>query len=320
MGCTTYYEGPKSDHFDGSKFFMTPTVDKSFSDLIKWKWFGHKEKWPENIPVEQKTILKDRLGSGELSITFINHATFLIQLGKLNILTDPIYTERASPVSFAGPRRVRKPGVKFEDLPRVDVVIISHNHYDHFDNETIKMLLKRDNPLFLVGLGNDALLKDLGVKKFKALDWRERTRVNGIEFTFLKCQHWSARGIFDRNKMLWGSFALSDGNRKIYFAGDTGYGKFLKELGERFDGFDVSLLPIGAYEPRWFMKTQHMNPEEAVQAHLDLRSKFSIGMHFGTFQLTDEGVYQPLEDLKISKEKQRVTNFIVPEFGETITF
>lgn len=321
-GCTSYYKGPKSDHFDGKKFFNEPNVSKSLWQVLKWKVTETPKEWPESVEVIPRKVKQERLTEGDLQITFINHASFLIQFGEFNILTDPIYSDRASPVSFAGPKRVRDVGVRFEDLPKIDYVLISHNHYDHFDNETIQMLDKRDAPVFVAGLGNDVLFKNLGVdeSRIKTMDWKDDFKVGSKVITFLKCQHWSARGIFDRNKMLWGSFAITSNNKKIYFAGDTGYGEFLKEIGNDFKYFDVSLLPIGAYEPRWFMKQQHMNPEEAVLAHIDLNSKFSIGMHFGTFQLTNEGINDPEIELKAAMIKHNVKNFKVPKFGESFSF
>lgn len=316
-GCTSPYKGPVSDHFDGKKFLNKKnTVTKSLWQVLKWKITETPTKWPEYIPVNPKKINRPKAKKGELRTTFINHASFLVQMGEVNILTDPIYSQRSSPVSFAGPKRVREPGVRFEDLPKIDVVVISHNHYDHFDLATLRKLKDKFDPTFLLGIGHDPLLEKLGIKKFKMMDWNDVTIINGVKFTFLTCQHWSARGISDRNHMLWGSFAFEDDFHKVYFAGDTGYGDFFKEINSQFNFFDLALIPVGAYEPRWFMKDQHMNPEEAVLAHIDLKSKLSIGMHFGTFQLTNEGIDTPGAELETAKQRYNVKNFLMPDFGE----
>lgn len=317
VSCSSPYKGPKSDNFNGEVFYYKKPLNKSFSDLIKWKITGEAKKWPDYQDYPTSKIEKSRNSRRELSATFINHSTLLIQIDGINILTDPIYSDRTSPVSFAGPKRVRNPGVKFEDLPKIDIVLISHNHYDHLDIKTLKRISDRDQALIVAGLGNDYLLKRKGIQNIKTVDWYQPFEERGIEIQFLPCQHWSARGVFDRNHSLWGSYSIKGEKHSIYFAGDTGYGEFFKEIGDKEGPFDLALIPIGAYEPRWFMKEQHINPEEAVQAHIDLKSKFSIGIHFGTFQLTDEGIDDPLKALNEAKTKYFVDNFIAPEFGRS---
>jgi len=311
------YDGPISDHFDGKRFFNERKMDKGLLDLIKWRLYGNSIPWPDSIPVIQQKVPKVL---NSLAVTFINHATTLIQLDGINILTDPIYAKRTSPFSWIGPKRVRKPGVKFEHLPKIDVVIISHNHYDHLNIETLKKISIRDNPLFLIGLGNGKLLKSHKINNFKELDWNQLHQVNKVKINFLKAKHWCSRGLFDRQKTLWGSYLLEGPSGKVYFAGDTGYEKHFSDIGKRFGPIDISLLPIGAYLPRWFMKAQHLNPEDAVKAHLDLLSKKSMGIHFGTFKLSDEGVDQPEIDLTRARAKFQVPSrdFILPKFGQTI--
>lgn len=312
------YKGPVSNNFDGKKFhYKTKDINKSFFDVLKWRFSGESTSWPESIKVTQIKI-KDQRVYKDIVVTFINHSTFLIQADGINILTDPVWAKRVSPFSWAGPKRSRLPGVKYEDLPPIDVVLIGHNHYDHLDIEVLKRLNKDHRPKFIVGLGVDLLLKDEGINNVKALGWRESVKLSNIEYHFVECQHWSARGLFDRNVTLWGSYIIQLSKKKIYFASDTGYSEHFKEQRELYGDMDISLLPIGAYEPRWFMKSQHMNPDEAVRSHIDLASKFSIGMHFGTFQLTDEAIDTPLKDLSIALKKYGINNktFVAPEFGQ----
>lgn len=315
----------KTENFDGSRFFnpWAPSMDKSFVELLRWQLFGDSTPWPESRENEVVAKLSDQVAQGQWSTTFINHATHLIQLKGFNFLTDPIFSERASPVQWAGPKRIRKPALLIKDLPKIDFVLISHNHYDHMDSASIQDLAKIHNPIFIVPLANGELIQGMGAEKVVELDWWQEHQVVNSEFkiTLVPAQHWSARGVFDRNKALWGGFVIQSQKFKIYFAGDTGYGDFFKEIRKKLGPMSLSLLPIGAYEPRWFMKGHHMNPAEAVMAHKDLESKFSLGTHFGTFKLTDEGVDDPeialteaLNEMGVSSEA-----FIAPQVGETHT-
>lgn len=318
---------PKSDHFDGERFFNAENnVDKGFWDLLKWKWSSTKVAWPDwrDIEKQQPALVP---GPNEISTTYINHATHLIQMGGVNILTDPIFSQRASPVSWAGPKRVYAPAIGIDQLPKIHLVLISHNHYDHMDADSISQLSKKHQPLFVVPLGNKVLLEEMGAKHVIEIDWwadlapgSDFTKFLGsLQVTLVPVQHWSARGLFDRNRALWGGFVITYAGMKVFFAGDTGYGKVFSEIRKRMGPMDLSLLPIGAYEPRWFMKTQHMNPEDAVQAHLDLESKFSIGTHFGTFQLTDEGIDAPVLALTEALKKRSLTEaqFVAPKPGQS---
>ena len=317
--CFSY---PKSDHFDGDHFFNPVSNHlKSFWDLLKWKMTSTPEKWPEKV-LNKNHSMRQIMKGEKSNITFINHATFLIQYQDLNVLTDPIYSERASPVGFAGPKRVREAGLLFDSLPKIDVVIISHNHYDHLDLETLKKLDEKFNPLILVPLGDEKLLLHEGLKNVKALDWWEEERIKDIKFTFTPSQHWSARGLWDKNECLWGSFMIDSGVQKIYFGGDTGYGKHFLDIKNRIGPPDIALLPIGAYKPRWFMKFHHMDPEEAVMAHVDLSAKQSIAMHFGTFQMADEGINDPVTDLNLALLKFKISSdeFLVLDEGETVSY
>ncbi len=296
---------------------MSQKLQKSFKDFLKWRFYSKRKDWPDWVDIDQQNIKSNRVKDGEIIVTFINHATMLIQIDGVNIITDPIYSKRASPFSFAGPKRVKLPGIKFDDLPNIDIILISHNHYDSFDKKTLDDLIKRDNPYILFGIGNANYLKNKTDKTIE-MDWGDKIKLNKLEFTFLPAKHWSKRTLFDTNKSLWGSFAII-GSKKIYFAGDTGYANHFKKIASDFDGFDLSLIPIGAYEPRWFMKYAHMNPWESVLAHIDLRSKKSIAMHFGTFQLTNEAINDPVIDLKKAMQDLKIKkdDFIILKNGQS---
>jgi L-ascorbate metabolism protein UlaG (beta-lactamase superfamily) len=313
-GCTAApsYEGEASAHYTGKQFVNRTPMYKGAGDMIGLGWGSLFERadWPEWVEVEQQQIASERVEDG-IAVTFINHATFLIQMNGLNILTDPMYSERASPFQFAGPRRVHQPGVALEDLPPIDVILISHNHYDHLDADTLQRLTSRpgQTPLILAGLGNGEYFDELGLENHRDMDWEDRHRVSGVDFIFAECRHRSGRGISDQMKTLWGAFVIKSPAGNIYFAGDTGYDVHFKHTGDAHGPFKLALLPIGAYEPRWFMKDVHVNPAEAVQAHLDLKSEHTIGMHFGTFQLTYEPIDQPGIDLQQALQDQKIDPF-----------
>jgi len=303
--------------------FFNPGVrnEKGFLDLAKWLVTRDQTLWPNWVENTEKPNLPASLESNQMGITFINHSTFLIQIDGLTILTDPVFSERVSPVSWAGPKRVRDPGMFIHELPKIDVIVISHNHYDHLDIESLKKISKKFSPKIYMPMRAGKELREAGIKNIIELDWWASDYFGEtIKITLAPAQHFSGRGLFDRNKSLWGSFVIRVNGYKIYFAGDTGYSNHFKEINERFGNMDFSLLPIGAYEPRWFMKQMHMNPSEAVRAHQDLMSRKSIGMHFGTFQLTDEGIYKPVEDLQRAKLKNKIApnDFTVMSVGQTI--
>jgi L-ascorbate metabolism protein UlaG (beta-lactamase superfamily) len=312
----------QSDHFDGKLFFNPGVdIDKPFSELIKWQRHRTPKPWPKWVENKSTPLLRKISKAGELDLTFINHVTFLGQLDGCNFLTDPVFVQRTSPVQWAGPRRVRRPGLELEQLPRIDFIVVSHNHYDHMDLASLDWLIKKFDPLIVVPLGNIKYFRSIGDAKVVELDWWQSHCFNNIEITLTPAQHWSARGLWDRRKALWGGFYIRDGRQRIYFAGDTGYCSHFSAIRERLGPPDLSLLPIGAYEPRWFMKLAHMNPADAVQAHLDLESNQSIGMHFGTWQMTDEGFEDPLIELEKAKALRQIAsiNFSVLEVGETRT-
>lgn len=314
------YQGPPSDHFNGVRFFnQSQTESKSLLDVLIWRITGDHAQWPTEV-IPAKNLAVPVATDDQVVVTFVNHASSLIQTGRINILTDPQYNDRASPFSWVGPSRVHEPGVPYEKLPKIDVVIISHDHYDHMDEKTLKMLHKDHNPLFLVGLGNEHHMKSFGIENnVKTLDWWQTFDIEGSKITFVPAQHFSGRWIFDRNSTLWGGYVVQVDSANLFFAGDTGYGQHFKQIREKFGKIDLSMIPIGAYQPRWFMKSMHVNPEDAVKAHIDLESRKSFGIHFKTFQLADEPYEQPVIDLEIAKEKYDIPkgDFVAPEFGQS---
>lgn len=317
------YHGPPSDHFDGRRFFNPDaTAGRSFADFLRWRRTAHRKPWPAHASNRAQPSLPARLERGQVALTFINHITFLIQFAGLNVLTDPVYAQRASPFRHIGPKRVRDPGLAFTDLPPIDVVLVTHNHYDHLDIQTLRQLDDAHAPHFITTLGNRAFLEQFGLHRVEELDWWQSVEVAQTPIIMTPAQHWSTRGPGSRNRTLWGGFILRAGERQVYFAGDTGYWKHFREIRARFGRMDLALLPIGAYEPRWFMRDQHMNPDEAVRAHLDLEAKVSIGTHFACFALTDEGIDDPLVHLAAARWEQGVSAqaFQVLETGETRVF
>ena len=274
--------------------------------------------WPERVdePPQRPAPLDDRAAV----VTFIGHATLLIQTPAGNILTDPMYSQRAGPFNLMGPRRVRQPAVLFDALPRISTVLLSHNHYDHCDVRTLGMLADRFDPLVVTPLGNAALVRSSGIHRVEELDWWQEAKSSTLPITLTPAKHFSARGPFDKNRALWGGFVLTTGGTRIYFAGDSAYGPFFRDIRQRLGPIDLALLPIGAYEPRWFMHVVHMNPAEAVQAHIDLGAPESIGIHFGTFQLTTEGIDDPLRALEDARRANNIppSRFRTLGFGESL--
>lgn len=291
------YQGEPSDHFTGKKFINTGEVEaKGFIDVMKWMINRDQGEWSYQ-DAEPGSPPPTRVDSG-CHITFVNHSTFLIQVDGLNILTDPVWSKRVSPFTFAGPKRMRPPGIRLEDLPPIDIVVISHNHYDHLDKTTLQQLEERDHPSVIAPLGNAAYLRSIGISDVTERDWWEDTVVQGLPIRIMPAQHFSGRGLFDRDKTLWSGFVIESMWGNIYYAGDTGYGTFFKEIGKHYDTIHVAIIPIGAFQPKWFMSPIHIGPEEAIQAHKDVNSQFSIGCHYGTFPLADDGMNEPQTQLQ----------------------
>lgn len=288
-----------------------------------------KEDWPDEDALRihsptprTKTNLKQlkSVKKQDLQITWIGHSTLLIQYNGLNILTDPMFSDRASPLSFAGPKRYMAPAFEIENLPPIDAIVISHNHYDHMDEATIKAI--GNGPKWFVPLGNAKLLAQSDVTNVVELDWWEGSQIDGVSLTLTPTQHWSGRSLFDRYETLWGSWAIKfdELGTNIWFGGDTGYNDVqFKQIGDRYGPFDLSFIPIGAYAPRWFMQSAHVNPEEAVQIHQDIKSSNSIGIHWGTFALTSESVDEPPKRLVAAAQKAglRAGEFVTLPIGGT---
>jgi L-ascorbate metabolism protein UlaG (beta-lactamase superfamily) len=297
-----YHDGPVSDHFDGTRFFIPGReIGKGLLDVIRWRLEAQTVAWPEEVPLDATARPAARVHGSELVVTFVGHATVLVQTAGLNLLTDPTWAERASPVSWAGPRRVTPPGIAFEDLPPIDAVLVSHNHYDHMDLPTLRRLHEAHAPLFVVPLGNEGFLRDAAADmRVVTLDWWQAVPLDKVvKVHAVPVYHWSRRTAFDRNKALWSGFVVTTPHGGIYYGGDTGLGDeaFFRETRARFGAFRLALLPVGAYEPRWFMQGQHVNPAEAVRVHTLLGAGTSVGVHLRTFQLTDEGIDQPEMEL-----------------------
>ncbi|MEW6671267.1 MAG: MBL fold metallo-hydrolase [Thermodesulfobacteriota bacterium] len=298
-----------------------------FADFMKWRWQRLWQNRPEpesyEFPLAQNDPAALRSNTDKTTLTWIGHATLLFQLEGKNILTDPVFSQRASPVQWAGPKRVVPPGLAFEDLPPIDMVLISHDHYDALDKSTVWALYQRKggaDTLFVVPLGFKGWFDDLGIRKVIELDWWEQHPHKGLIFTAVPVQHWSKRSLFSRNESLWAGWVVRSERFRFFFCGDSGYAPHFKEIGARMGPFDLAAIPIGAYEPRWFMKQHHMNPEEALQVHADIKARKSVGIHWGTFILTDEPLDEPPRKLQNAlKEKQNpAPDFTVLKHGETI--
>lgn len=299
---TRYYDGPPSDHWDGTQFHDPGgSKPKGLLDLLRWRTGPGKAQWPGWVPNAQEDHPPARVEGTRLRVSFVGHASVLLQTGGRNILLDPVWSERASPVDWAGPRRVRAPGIRFAALPPIDIVLVSHGHYDHLDLPTLSRLSAAHDPRILAPLGNDAIMRGHdGAIRAEGHDWGKRVDLGGgFAVTLERARHWSARTLWDRNKTLWAAFVLETPGGRIYFAGDTGYGggRHFRAAREAYGSFRFAVLPIGAYAPRWFMRDQHMDPDEAVRAFRDLGAEWALGVHFGTFQLTDEAIDAPAQAL-----------------------
>jgi L-ascorbate metabolism protein UlaG (beta-lactamase superfamily) len=322
-----YYSGPPSDHFDGKLFYNPEGIPPGrLSDLLRWRFGKGRSKWPARWPSRFGQVRPDRRIEGDnLVVTMVGHATMLIQTAGLNFLTDPVWSDRVSPVTFAGPRRVNDPGIAFDDLPEIDVVLLSHNHYDHLDAVTLKMLVKQHDPLIITPLGNDIIVRrHAPAARIHVGDWGHRISLrDGTRIHFTPVHHWSARGMRDRRMALWSGFVIESGGGPIYHVGDTGFhdGRNFAAAGRDHGPFRVAILPIGAYEPRWFMKGQHINPEEAVLGMKLARAQHAVGHHWGTFQLTDEAIEAPLAALADAMKRHEIDEerFVPLLPGQSVT-
>ncbi len=329
-------EPPPHHGVDGFQNNYIDSARPGVLDLLNWRWQSARQGLPRaparptpTQPADLAFIRGNALAGAAMqpAVTWIGHATVLAQLGGINLLTDPMFSDRASPVQWMGPRRAQAPGLALSDLPRIDVVVISHNHYDHFDEASLRALSRQAGgpPLFLVPLGLKAALGALNIQNAVELDWWQAHRIGGVEFVLTPAQHWSGRGLTDSLQTLWGSWAVFAPELHLFFAGDTGYSKDFRDIQRRFVdrqgdlGFDIALLPLGAYQPRWFMAQQHVDPLEAVRIHLDLRARVSVGIHWGSFELSDESLDQPPADLATARRTMGLedNDFFVLAIGET---
>ncbi len=319
-----YYNGPVSDHFDGSSFFFRRVVsDRSRGALLRWQasmW--SRPPWPKTFPSPFRDTPPARVEGDALRVVPVGHATMLVQTQGLNILVDPVWSERASPVQWAGPRRVNAPGIALDDLPPLDLILLSHNHYDHMDAQTL-MTLARTRPCrILTPLGNDTILRKFATPiPSEAHDWGDIVDVApGVRVHFEPAQHWSARGISDRRKALWSSFVIETPGGKIYHVADTGYGDgaIFRDLFVKHGPMRLAILPIGAYDPRWFMQDQHVDPEESVRIFEDVGAAYGLAHHWGTFRLTNEPIDEPPKRLAIALERAGIApgRFVTRRPGE----
>jgi L-ascorbate metabolism protein UlaG (beta-lactamase superfamily) len=321
---------PLAAHHTGRGFRNpgVPDLVHNRGAFLRWQWERLLAGLPREVPggwhppVTRPDLEPFRARGPQPRIAWLGQDTFLLAIGGALVLTDPQFSERASPVSFIGPRRHVAVPVPLADLPHVDVVVISHNHYDHLDRASVLGLNAQPGgpPLFLVPLGLRAWLRGQGIENVRELDWWEQVQAHGLTLHLVPAQHFSARTPFDTNETLWGGWIVDHPSFRFYFAGDTGYGPLFREIGRRFAPIDLAALPIGSYEPRWFMRPVHIDPEEAVRIHQDVGARRSVGMHWGTFQLTDEALDEPPRALAAALAAAQVpeADFFTLGFGEAL--
>ncbi len=305
------YSGPISDHFNGEVFFNPGGKPMAGpGGVIQWlknREPGPWRKWTDAAPGPTPP---ERVSDGGLRLTFIGHSTSLIQMDGLNILCDPVWSMRASPVPFAGPKRHRPPGLRLDQLPTIDLILQSHDHYDHFDVPTHRKIARQWQPKYAVPLGVKQRILGKGLasaERVSELDWGDQAAVTAdVRVTAVPARHFSGRGLRDRNRTLWCGYVVEGPSGAVYFAGDTGWGSHFREIGERFPNIRLALIPIGAYRPQWFMGPVHISPDDAVRAHEDVGAATSVGIHFGTFHLADDGQDEPVEELKRALDSRKV--------------
>lgn len=310
------YKG-NNKYFDGKTFKNIDSI-RNHTGKDAWKWFTNRKpaKWTyeNNIPLKNFNFTNN----SKVRVFFINHSTFLLQIDTINILTDPIWSKRCSPLSWIGPKRHKNPGIEFNSLPHIHYILLSHNHYDHLNINTLKKLKDKFNPTIITSLGVCEYLKNKGFKKLIELDWWQSEHIsNACTVSSTPAQHFSNRGMTDRNGTHWCGFIVNSDFGTIYYAGDTGYGSFFTQIGEKYN-IDVALLPIGASKPRWFMKPVHSDPSDAIIIHKELKSKLSIPCHYGTFALGDDGMYEHVDILKDYIKKDSMLNFKILKEGEYV--
>jgi L-ascorbate metabolism protein UlaG (beta-lactamase superfamily) len=325
MARNPYYRGPRSDHFDGLRFFNPgqPSTDRTLREIWRWQSRRTAAKWPARVEI---TPAIPAPHADRPRITMVGHATLLIQVTGLNILTDPVWSDRASPLPFAGPKRVTAPGIAFDALPRIDLVLVSHNHYDHLDIATLRRLHAVHLPRMVTPLGNDVILRAaIPGARIETGDWGTRVPIDSsAAITLTRANHWSSQGLSDRRMALWAGFLIETINGSVWFAGDSGYGDgaIFRDMRARHGAPDVALIPIGAYAPRWFMAAQHVDPVEAVQIFQDIGAPNAIGIHWGTFRLTDESREAPRQELieALARAGVEPERFVAANPGDVFEF
>jgi N-acyl-phosphatidylethanolamine-hydrolysing phospholipase D len=333
---------PLNPHYDPSRAHHRPhgfvnlygdPGGKPFGDVLRWQL----ARWTQGLPPPPSqavdgyggfeivrpdlALLQANRRGPQVTVTWVGHATLFVQIGGLNLLLDPVFSDRTSPVSFAGPKRRVPLPVTLDELPPIDLVLISHSHYDHLDRRTVQALLRQPGgqPRFVVPLGLDLWLRNEGATRIEVLDWWDERRFGDLEVHLTPAHHWSSRSPFDRNRTLWGGFVMRTADYAFWYSGDTGYAPDFHDIRRRFGGFDLVAIPVGSYEPRWFMKAQHTNPLEAVQVFLDVGAREGIGVHWGTFELTDEPLDEPMLELPKALDALGVARdrFVLFRHGET---
>ena len=314
------WRGPAGPHFDGRRFRSIEPLGHGTGEFFRWMATREKGSWRDFTDYPYGPKPPARVEPGKIRVTFVNHSTVLVQMDGVNILTDPLWSERVSPVTWTGPRRHRAPGIRFEDLPPIDAVLVSHNHYDHMDLPTLRRLEIERWPRIYCGLGNAEYLARRGVTRARDFDWWQSIELApGVTVTAVPARHFSSRSASDRDHTLWCGWVVTGPSGSFYFAGDTGWGSHFERIAERFPGLDLALLPIGAYRPRWFMSQAHIDPEEAVRAQEVLGARTAVAIHFGTFAQADDGEFEPLEELDgaLGKRGDVAPRFLALDNGES---
>lgn len=325
------YRGPKSDHFDGVHFknileevsLREKRADKFFHGFSFFTKKMFTTRWRKRTLPYGEANVTSRVPGRHIVVTFINHSTVLIQTEGINIITDPLWSKRASPFPFLGPARYMPPGIAIEKLPPIDIILLTHNHYDHMDIAALKKITQRDKPTLYTTLGNKRYLETRGIYNSIEMDWGgAKTFGDMISIECVPAQHFSARALSDRNKTLWAGFVIRTPHGDIYFAGDTGYGPFISHIKKAYpDGFRLAFLPVGAFEPRWFMHSVHIGPSEAVMMYDDLKVEEAVAIHLGTFDLGIDAQDEPAEKIKdlLSDPQNAHVRFTILQNGETKT-
>jgi L-ascorbate metabolism protein UlaG (beta-lactamase superfamily) len=319
LACAHAWRGPATDHFDGTRFHSIEPVHTSLRDWVKRVFTKRQRPWRDFTDTPPGLPPPARVADGAMRVTFVNHATVLLQMDGVNVLTDPTWAARMIPI--IGSRRRRPPGLRLEDLPRIDAVLVSHDHHDHMDLPSLRRLAAAFHPAIFTGLGNAAYLARKGVPGGQDLDWWQSAEIApGVRVTAVPARHHSGRGMFDRKRTLWCGFVVTGPSGSAYFAGDTGYGSHFARIAERISPLRLALLPIGGFVPEWYMRPQHMGPQDAVRAAIALGAATSVPIHFGTFPGSDDAEFQPVEELRaaLAEAAQPPPGFVVLDNGESL--